>query len=287
MSLEMYLDDAKTVPFLQENVFTALTTVHNLDGLIASQVQTVYKYDGAVYTVLTQGVGYTLIGTVLTLTDVLTIGQHIVVMPTNKINLIFTGIEGSSKTKTQKLIFYKGDTTTVYDAMNMYSENLMTTSIDLTDTILGGFSSFIVDIGMTIYRSNSVVNPVTGIGFATNLDLSLVNLEDCAIIMNNQYIGDVWATDYINTIVMPAGTTFPANNTTDVIHIVSTGDLRFATGVAGDLAPTTYTRCLSLPTLNMANRTAYVWMKETVIIPATTVEMPNMPFKLIGQSYTE
>lgn len=288
MSLEMYLDDAKTTPLLRENVFTALTAIHTLDGLTAMQVQTIYKYTGTAYVILSPS-SYDISGTTLTLTTALTVGQHIVVMPINHLNMVFTGLEGASKTVDQKLVFFKGDTTTVYDAMSIYSEDLTsTTPVDIKETI-SGFSSFVVDTAMAIYRSNSVVDPVTGIGFTVAADISTINLEDCAVIVNGQYVGDVWATDYISTIVMPTGTTFTTTGISDIIQIVSTGSLRFATGALGDVKPASnaFKRCLSLPTLTLANRTAYVWMTETVSIPTYTIESPSMPFKLIGQTYTE
>jgi hypothetical protein len=131
MALEIYSDDARTVPVKQENVFTAHTTTHTLVGLIASDVQKVYKWTGAGYIILTSPTNYSIAGSTLTLVAALTGTEHIVVMPNDNVSLIFTGAEGTSRSQTKKLVFHKGDSTTIYDALNLYSEDLAQTDATL------------------------------------------------------------------------------------------------------------------------------------------------------------
>jgi hypothetical protein len=111
-------------------------------------------------------------------------------------------------------------------------------------------------------------------------------IEGGAVILNGQYVGDILYYDGI-MIIIPEGTVLPVNNVEDHLQFVSTGTLRWALGTIGDTIPAdaAFKRMVTIPTLTLANPTQYVWMRENVIIPATTAESPNMPFKLIGQTY--
>jgi len=290
MSLKMYLDNAMTQEILQENVFTnTAITEYQLVGLIASQVQSVYRYNKVIYEVLTPSTQYTLSGSTLTLigTGILATGEHVVVMPINNLQLTFTGIENSVRVQNRKIIFYKDDTN-VYDALNIYSQNLETpveNIVDISETVLNGFYYFTVDASYNCYNSLGLV---TGIGINITTDLSAYNVEGCAVLINNQYVADVLAYDG-TMIVIPSTATIIVNNVSDVLQIITTGDLKFALGGISDVVPAdeNFKRMLSIPTLTTAAPTQYVWLKESVIIPATTVELPNMPFKLIGQVYPE
>lgn len=290
MSLKMYLDNEMTQEILQENVFTN-TAIHEyqLEGLIASQVQSVYKYNGVAYEVLTPSTQYTISGSTLTLigTGILVTGEHIVVMPINNLQFTFTGTESSVRVQNKKIIFHKDDTN-VYDALNIYSQNLevpIENTIDIAETVLDGFYYFTVDASFNCYSSLGLV---TGIGINITTDLTAYNVEGCAVLINNQYVGDVLAYDGI-MIVIPSTATITVNNISDVLQIITTGDLKFALGGISDVVPAdeNFKRMLSIPTLTTAAPTQYIWLKESVIIPTTTVESPNMPFKLIGQVYPE
>lgn len=290
MSLKMYLDNEMTQELLQENVFTnTAITSYQLEGLIASQVQSVYKYNGLAYEILTPVTQYTLSGSTLTLlgTGVLATGEHVVVMPINNLQLTFTGTEASVRVQNKKIIFHKDDTN-VYDALNLYSQNLEIPQeliVDISETKLDGFYYFTVDASYNCYGSLGLV---TGIGINIDTDLTTYNVEGCAVIINNQYVGDVLAYDGI-MIVIPSTAVITVNNVSDILQIITTGDLKFALGGVSDVVPVdeNFKRMLSIPTLTTAAPTQYVWLKESVIIPTTTVESPNMPFKLIGQIYPE
>jgi hypothetical protein len=286
----MYLDNEMTQELLQENVFTnTAITSYQLEGLIASQVQSVYKYNGLAYEILTPVTQYTLSGSTLTLlgTGVLATGEHVVVMPINNLQLTFTGTEASVRVQNKKIIFHKDDTN-VYDALNLYSQNLEIPQeliVDISETKLDGFYYFTVDASYNCYGSLGLV---TGIGINIDTDLTTYNVEGCAVIINNQYVGDVLAYDGI-MIVIPSTAVITVNNVSDILQIITTGDLKFALGGVSDVVPVdeNFKRMLSIPTLTTAAPTQYVWLKESVIIPTTTVESPNMPFKLIGQIYPE
>lgn len=298
MALEMYTDDARTTKILQENIFNyvnASTVTFTFVGITSTDVEKVYKWNGTSYTTLTLTTHYTMTSTQITLTTagkMTAAGQHILIMPTNKLLMSFTGAQGASRSAYQKIVFYKADTTTIYDGLNLFSSDLTLSTANQTNfsATLSGFAPFVVDAAMAIYRSNSINDPVAGIGITTPSLAAYPNLEDCAVIMNGQYIGDVWATDGATTIVLPVGTDLAGkyNGTSDAIQIVATGTLRFALDVAGNgtvPADENFKRCVTIPTLNMATRQRAVYMKETVIIPSTTSETLSMPFKLIGQTY--
>lgn len=285
MGLEIYSDDARTLPVLQENVFTALQTTHALVGLLASDVQTVYKYNGVGYDTLAEPADYTFVGTDLVLAVALVTGEHIVVLPNGNISLTFTGTIGSSRSQTRKLVFHKGDVTTIYDSLNLFSENLTVAPITVTDTIYGGIVTVPIDASFNIYNAAGIV---VGDGIVLGVDLSAYWLPECALIINGQYVGDILGHD-ATTIVLPTGTVVPTNMTEDTLEILSTGSLRFALGTLGGAIPAdaAFKRMLSIPTLTAAEPTQYVWMRETVIIPSDTTETPNMPFKLTGQTYAQ
>jgi hypothetical protein len=275
MALEIYSDDAMTVPIKQENVFTEASATHTLVGLIATDIAKVYKYTGGVYITLTD---YTVVGTTLTLSMPLVTDEHVVVMPIDNVSMTFTGSVGASRSLMKKLVLHKGDTTTVYDALNIYSENLTVPVIELSEVSYGGLYPVGVDETFGIYGALALV---TGVGINMTTDLSPYWLPDCAVVVNGQYVGDVLGHD-ATTIVLAEGTVIPTNGSEDTVQVLSTGDLRFSFLEAGP-----FTRMLSIPTLTAAAPTQSLWLKESVIIPADTIESPNMPFKLVGQTYPE
>ena len=285
MALKMYQDDAMTVGLKPENVFTALTAVHTLEGLIALDVQAVYKYTGLAYQLLTSPTDYTIVGTAFTLATALTLGQHVVVLPTAHMAITFTGTEGSSRSQYRKVIFHKDDTTTVYDKLNLYSEDLLVAPIEIEEAIVGLWTFTVDNSSIAVYDTGTG-QPLLGTGFSVATDLSTYALANCALVVNGNYICDILGAD-TSTIVVPLGTVVPTNGVEDLIQIYSTGVLAFALGTAGDTipAPDAFKRMLTIPTLTSAAPTQYVWMRETVIIPGDTTESVSTPFKLIGQTY--
>ena len=285
MALKMYQDDAMTVELKQENVFTALSATHTLVGLLAADVQAVYKYTGTAYQLLTTPGGYSITGTTLTLTSALTFGQHVVVLPTAHMDIIFTGAEGTSRSQYKKLIFHKDDNTTIYDGLNLYSEDLLIAPIEIEETIEGMWT-FTVDNSSIIVYDNGTGQPLLGTGFAVTTDLSAYALANCALVVNGNYVCDILGAD-VSNIVVPLGTVIPVNGISDLVQVYSTGLLAFALGTPGDTvpAPEAFKRMLTIPTLTSAAPTQYVWMRETVIIPGDTTESVSTPFKLIGQTY--
>lgn len=293
MSLEMYSDDGLTTPVLREEKITTLGTSHVLEFLQAADVQGVYKYSAGVYTLLTLNTQYTITGSALTTTAAIVNGEHLVVMPSDNLNFVFTGPEGGLRTLTKKLVLHKTGAF-IYDALKLYSENFTITPIELVDNFpsLAGWT--VGDInGYGLFDINNVeLNNLNAVGLVLE-ELSGVTLGDlrgCAAVLNGIYVGDIIGNDDF-IVALPFGVSLPTPNyASDKLEIFSTGDLRFALGVNGSSAipgDTAFKRMVCVPTLTTAAPTQTVWIRETVTIPAVASDLPNMPFKLTGQEYPE
>lgn len=287
MGLEIYGDDNKTIPILESVKHIGPGTVFAVAPLVIGDISAVYKWNGSGYTKLTVTTHYTLSGANITLVTALTVGQHIILLPTNCLDMVFTGAELSIRTLTKRLVFFKNAAGVVYDALKLYSEDYTTDPLEVSEVLAGGYYPQGIDGTFNIYDAQSIlISDGVGIaGFTT--DWSLYNLYNCAVCLNGQYVGDCIGWDP-TTIVLKSGTTLPvANGVNDLIEVFSTGELTFALSSLGGAIPAdaAFTRMINLPTLTTAAPTAYVWMRESATIPSVSSETAHMPFKLSGQEY--
>lgn len=286
MALQMFSDDAMTTAIAQTEKLATLGTTQALQKLLGIQVKDVYRYNMTEYVKLSKPSQYSVVGNSIILVTGLSSGEHIVVIPTDNVNLVFTGPEASTRVQTKKMIFHNNGTTT-FDALKLYSEDLMYDPIEFNEVLTGtGFYVVGVDSSFSIYDGQGVlIQDAYGIiGFATTLDVGLY--VNCAVCINDQYIGDCIGND-ANTIVVSKSTIIPlATYIVDRIEMFSTGNLTFALDSNGTIpADTAFKRMLNIPTLTPTAQTQKVWMRDTAVIPALTSEQPNMPFKLAGQEY--
>jgi hypothetical protein len=289
MALQMYRDDAMTQPILQAERFTTGTTLP-LSSLTGADVQSVYKYTGTGYIKLTAPSGYSIVGNSVILTSALITNQHIVILPTNDLDITFTGTEGSTRVQTKKVVFNKTGAF-IYDGLKLYSENFLVEPIEVIDTIYDTGFYTVATSGLMIYDKNGIeLTDANSIGISgLSTDMSALTLWDCAVLINDIYIGDCLGND-AGTIVVPIGTVIPTPTyVTDKVEVLSTGDLTFALGTLGGPIPANeaFKRLLNIPTLIAAEPTQYIWLRESAVIPSVTTELPNMPFKLAGQEYPE
>ena len=298
MSLTMFRDDAMSQAILQAEKFTTTGTQFTLLSLIQSTVGAVYKCSGGVYELLTPSTDYNFSSsTVITLQAGKAIGpdEHLVVVPTDDLDITFTGPENSIRTQTKKLVLHNNGATT-FDALRLYSEDFLLPPTDLTEVLDNtGYYTIAITEADSYYDflGNLISDAISVVGFVTDwsvLDAYAYNENHfCVAVINGQYIGPVICTGTAgDRLVFAAGTSIPlANGVTDTIEVYSTGTLTFALGTLGGPVPAdnAFKPLLVVPTLTPAEPTQYLWLREIAKIPTITQDLPNMPFKLAGQEY--
>lgn len=292
MSLEIYKDDAMTSPLRQmERFSTQGQNTFPLVSLTGIDVGEVYRYSGG-YTKLTDPTDYTVVGNSVILTTNLGAGEHIVVMPVDNLDIVFTGPEGAVRTQTKKVVFHKTGAF-IYDALKLYSEDFLVAPYEYTETVINDGFMAVSLTGLGLFDKNGIgIDDSNAVGmalFSTGLTPDLTyTWASIAVVINGQYIGQSIAND-ASTIAFPLGTVLPTPNyVSDVIEVFSSGALTFAIDSNGTVpADEAFKPVLIVPTLTTAAPTQKVWMRESATIPAVTSEIPNLPFKLTGQEYPE
>lgn len=292
MSLEIYTDDALTSPLRQMERFSTVgQNTFPLVSLVGIDVGEVYKYSGG-YTKLATPADYTVIGNSVILVANLGAGEHIVVMPIDNMDIVFTGPEGAVRTQTKKVVFHKTGAF-IYDALKIYSEDFTVAPYEYTETVVTDGFMAVSLTGLGLFDKNGIgIDDSNAVGmalFSTNLALDLTyTWPSIAVVINGAYVGQSIAND-ASTIAFPLGTTIPTPNyVSDVIEVFSTAALTFALDSNGTIpADDAFKPVLVIPTLTTAAPTQKVWLRESASIPAVTAELPNLPFKLTGQEYPE
>lgn len=293
MALEIYRDDAMQNLIKQTEKFNSIgATTLALTTLLGSEVEAVYRYVTGSYTKLTTPTDYSIVGNDVILTSSIQVGQHVIIMPIDNLDIVFTGTESSIRTQTKKLVFNKTGAF-IYDGLRLYSEDFTTPPYEYTETIINdGFMAVSLD-GLNLYDKNGLLmSDSNAVGlqlFSTNLTPDITyGYPAVALVVNGLYLGNIRAND-TSVIALPLGTILPTPNyTIDIIELYSTGNLTFAADSNGTIpADEAFKALYIVPTLTTLAPTQKVWLREFATIPSVAIEMPNMPFKLIGQEYPE
>lgn len=289
MALEIYADDAMTLPIKQIEKFdTVGETDFTLTSLLGIDITSVFKWDGIEYLQLTDGVDFSIQSNTIVLTTALVADEHIVAFPTDHMNLVFTGPETAIRTQTKKLVLHKTGAY-IYDGLMMYSEDLLTEPTYFMDLMIGtGYVTVGIDGSFNIYDGSGILitNGVGIAGFTAALNENAY--IGCGVLINDYYIGDCIGNGTSHIVLAP-GTTIPAPTyIQDKVELLSTGNLTFALDSNGTIpADNAFKKFLSIPSLTTAEPTQKLWLRENAIIPGWTQITPNMPFKLMGQEYPE
>ena len=289
MALELYKDDAMTLPIKQLEVFsTEGETNFLLQTLAGVDVQDVFKWDGFMYNQLLQGTDYSIQSDTIVLDVALAVGENIAVLPLDNLDIVFTGPEAGIRVQTKKLVLHKTGPY-IYDGLMLYSEDLTVEPKYFLETIVSsGYYTVGVDASFNIYDKGGVLitEGVGVVGFTSVLNGDAY--YDCGLLINDYYIGDCIGNN-ATTIVLAAGTVVPtAVFTVDKIELLGSGNLAYAIDTNGTIpADAAFKKFLSIPALTSAEPTQKIWLRETAVIPGFTTITPNMPFKIMGQEYPE
>lgn len=298
MSIQFYADDAKAISIKQEEIFRGAGSNFALTKLVAADVEFVYKWSGTAYTKLIYNTGFTLnthykfTGNTINLKQALTASQHIIAMPTVRLNMSFTGIANSAQVLTKRLVIDNNGATT-FHSLRLLSEDFSSSLVPSLNTFSGAGYYYYYDpynplVNLGLYDANGqVITDETHFalqGFDTYLDPEVYRF--CPVIIDSQYIGDcVQNTEDTlfflrsNAVILPV-----TNDTSSTLEIYPAGDIRFAISYLNGPIPAddAFKRICIIPTLTPTDPTAYVWLRESVIIPVVIDERPATPFKLIG-----
>lgn len=292
MALEIYKDDAMINPLKQAEKFIGPGNAYTLASLTIAEVGSVYKYDGASYIKLLLTTDYSLVGSSIQLVTYLTVDEHIIVMPVDDMDMLFTGPEAAVRTQTSKVIFHKYGAF-VYDDLKLYSEDFLVTPYEGVETIVNdGFQTCSLN-GLGLYDkngiemtdSNAIGIQVASAAFTPDVTYGYTTV---VVVINNTYVGKLLANN-TTVLALPLSTVIPTpTNVTDTIEVLSTGSLTFAIDTNGTMpVDEAFKPLLVIPTLTTAAPMQKVWLRAVATIQATTAELPNMPFKLSGQEYAE
>lgn len=285
MSILVYKDDACTLQVKTPQKFDRTSTVSpyqvfTLTKMTGAEMVHLYKFNGTTHVKLIQGTDYSLSGNNITLVVALDATEVLIAIPTDRLNLNFGGVFGATKTSTIPVVF-KRESQFMYDSLMLASDNLDKTPF--VQTYIDSPFSFVANQSMTNSQSQIVTGSKCTSPSLSGLTINA--LEGYALVLNNSFKGIIIAND-VNSILINNVSFARAGLPDDDLNIFSVGSLLFALDVDGNVPNTgDFQPVITLPNLDLNKNTVKVWVKDTVVIPETATNYPNMAFKLTGIEY--
>lgn len=285
MSILVYKDDACTQQVLSPQKFDRASTISpyqtfTLTKMTGADMSHLYKYNGTTHAKLIQGTDFSLSGNNITLAAALGVTEILIALPSKRLDLNFGGVFGATKSSTASLIFKREDLY-IYDTLLLASENLDTTPF--AQTVTDAACTFVANQSMTNASSQIVTGSKCTCPSLTGLTINA--LQDYALVLNNEYIGQILANE-VDSILVNNVSYARTGVITDDLSIFSVGSLLFALDVNGTVpVNSAFKPVVTLPDLTTLNATTKVWVKDTVTIPESATNYPNMALKLTGIEY--
>lgn len=285
MAILVYKDDACTVQAKSPQKFDRSSTVapyqtFTLTKMLGSELSQLYKYNGSTHIKLISGTDYSVSGNNITLAVALGSTELLLALPNDRLNLNFGGVFGATKSSTAFVVL-KRESQYMYDTLILASDNMDVTA----------FAQTFVDTPFTFTPNQSMTNSknamVTGSKCTSPglAGLTINSLEGYALVLNNTFIGLILAND-VSSILVNNVSYSHTGDAADDLSIFSVGSLLFALDVNGSVpANSEFKPAISLPNLDVGRDTVKVWVKDTVVIPETATNYPNMALKLTGIEY--
>jgi hypothetical protein len=285
MSILVYKDDACTQLIKTPQKFdrsATLTPFTNfiLTKMTGTEMAHLYKFNGTTHIKLIPGIDFTLSNNTIILASALGAAEVLIAVPTDRLNLNFGGVFGATKTSVVPVVF-KREVLYMYDTLLLASENL--DKIPFVQTFIDSPFTFTANQTMTNSLGQAVVGSKCSGTALTSLTIN--SLEGYALVLNNTFIGTILANDVANILVNNVSYT-RTGAPDDDLSIFSVGSLLFARDVNGSVPNNSdFAPVVTLPNLDTNLNTVKVWVKDTVVIPETATNYPNMAFKLTGIEY--
>lgn len=285
MAIILYKDDAMTQVIKVPQKFTRASTLtpyqsFTLTKMTGPEMATLYKYNGTTHVRLIQGTDYSLSGNIITLAASLGALEVLIAVPTDRLNLNFGGVFGATKTSVTSVVF-KRESAYMYDSLLLSSDDLdkepfSKNLLDMPFTFEANKSG-INSLGQAVIGSKCTSPQLTG--------LTINTLEGYAVVLNGLYVGNIISND-VDSFIIDNQTYAYLGTASDDLSIFSIGSLLFALDIDGTV-PTnsSFKPVITLPNLDLGKDYVKVWVKDTVIIPETATNYPNMAFKLSGIEY--
>jgi hypothetical protein len=287
MSILVYKDDACTQLVKSPQKFDRTSTVSPYQiftlsptKMSGNELAHLYKFNGTTHVKLILGTDFTISGNNITLATALGATEILIAVPNDRLNLNFGGVFGATKTSVVPVTF-KREALYTYDTLLLASEDLDKTPF--VQTYVDTAFTFVANQSMTNSLNQSVVGSKCTSPGLTGLTIN--SLEGYALVLNNTYIGKILANDVASILVNQVSYA-RAGALDDDLSIFSVGSLLFALDVNGSVPNNSdFAPVISLPNLDTNRDTVKVWVKDTVVIPETATNYPNMAFKLTGIEY--
>lgn len=285
MSILVFKDDACTQPVKTPQKFDRSSTtspyqIFNLTKMTGSEMAHLYKFNGVTHVKLILGTDFSVSGNNITLAVALGASEVLIAIPTDRLNLNFGGVFGATKTSNTFVVF-KREPAFMYDTLLLASDNL--DRVPYVQTYIDTAFTFTANQSMTNSLNQAVVGSKCTSAGLTGLTIN--SLEGYALVLNNQYVGMILAND-VSSILVNNVSYNHTGALDDDLSIFSVGSLLFAIDVNGTVpANSAFTPVVTLPNLDTGNDSVKVWVKDTVVIPETATNYPNMAFKLTGIEY--
>lgn len=285
MSILVFKDDACTQPVRTPQKFEQINAVSpfqtfTLTRMSGSELAHLYKFKNNTHIKLVLGVDFTISGNNIVLAIALASTEVLIAIPNDRLNLNFGGVFGATKTSTVPVVF-KRESQFMYDTLLLASDNLDKTP----------FAQTYIDTPFTFVSNQSMINSFSQAVVGSKCTspglngLTINSLEGYALVLNNTYIGMIIAND-VSSILVNNVSYARTGQLDDDISIFSVGTLLFSLDVDGTVpANSTFTPVVTLPNLDNSKNTCKVWVKDTLVIPETATNYPNMAFKLTGIEY--
>jgi len=285
MAIQLFKDDACTQIVKTPQKFTRASTLtpyqsFSLTKMTGAELAHLYKFNGTTHLKLLPNIDFTLAGNNITLAVALGPTEVLIAIPNDRLNLNFGGVFGATKTNTVPIVF-KRETAYMYDSLMLASEDLdkttfVQTFIDMP-FLFEANKTGINSLGQAVVGSKCTSAALTG--------LAINALEGYALVLNNEFIGKILSND-IDSIIVNNPSYARTGALDDDLSIFSIGTLLFALDIDGSMpANSSFKQVVNLPNLDIGKDTCKVWVRDTLIIPESATNYPNMAFKLTGIEY--
>jgi hypothetical protein len=285
MSILVYKDDACTQQIKTPQKFTRSSSVtpyqvFNLSKMTGAELAQLYKFDGTNHIRLIPSTDYVISGPNITLVTPLGISEVLIAVPVDRLNLNFGGVFGSTKTSTTFVVF-KREPAYTYDTLLLSSENLDV--VPFAQTFID--TTVVCTANQSMTNSSSQIVSGSKCESANLVGLTINALEGYVLVLNNTYIGKIIANE-VNAILVDNLSYAYAGDVSDDLNIYSVGSLLYALDTDGSIpASNLFKPVITIPALDVGHSQQKIWVRDTVTIPETATNYPNMAFKLTGIEY--